>query len=406
MIRSKLLSLRISLISLVALVVATSMLRGQKDLGSVGVRPDLEVIPVVVRSSDQQALNVLKTAMTAHGLYRVANSMEEASFAFEVTPLPGARARLKITSGIPEQQLAEQIVAGSSVRNAVLKAIDVAIGRTSKLRGFFGGKFAYVGGQNGASEIFVRDVLFGEGLKVSNDRADAVLPRWSPDGRYVVYTTYATGLPNIRRIDLSTKSWKTLAAFEGTNVSPRYSPDGAKLAMILTGKGGQDLYVGNSEGKQLRNIVKSSALEASPCWSPDSGRIIYASDRSGAPQLYLTSAYGGTSSRLPTNISGYCSEPDWNPVDADLVAFTIAVGSPVRYQVALYSFSQRKAWQLTNESGDALEPNWLSDGRHLVYTWKKANSRRIVLFDTKSLNRFALSPSAIGDAYQADFLAP
>ena len=404
MILTKLLSLRILLSSIVTIVAATSIGLAQKDIGRTGVRPDLQVIPVVVRSSDDQAMGILRTTMTAHGAYRIVSSMQEASFAFEIRPLPGSRASLKITSGVPEQQLAEQIVAGSSARNAVLKAVDVAIQRTSQLPGFFAGKFVYVGEQNGVSEIYVRDALFGEGLRISNDQTEAVLPRWSPDGRYVAYTTYASGFPNIRRIDLSTKSWDTLAAFEGTNVSPRYSPDGTRLAMILTGNGGQDLYVGNSEGKQLRNIVKSKALETAPCWSPDSSRLVFASDRSGGPQLYMTSARGSSMSRIPTNISGYCSEPDWNPANSDLIAFTIAVGDS--YQVALYSFSQRKAWSLTSESGDALEPKWLSDGRHLVYTWKKANSRRIVLFDTESQSRYVLSPSAIGNAYQADFLAP
>ena len=40
--------------------------------------------------------------------------------------------------------------------------------------------------------------------------------------------------------------------------------------------------------------------------------------------------------RVNTRMSGYCSEPAWNPYDANKIAFTAAVGKG--FQVAVYDF--------------------------------------------------------------------
>ncbi len=370
--------------------------------GTVGVFK--EVIPVVVRSQDANALNILKTAFSVHGKYRVATSMQEASFAIQIDPIGSSHSTLRIFSGIPEQQQFSTNVQGTSSRNSILKAMDLAIRKTSGMTGFFAGKIAYVGTNGNAMEIYARDFLFGEGKKYTNDHVEAIRPRWSPDGNYIVYTSYLSGFPNIHRIDLRQQSWKVMAKFKGTNRSARYSPDGSRLAMVLTGPGGADIYVGTDLAKGLDRVVNSKNDESEPCRSPDGRDLVFASGRNGNVGLYRGSAFGGQYSHIPTQISGYCAEPDWNPVDADQIAFTVRVGSG--FQIASYRFSQRKSEFLTNERGDALQPCWLNDGRHLLYTWRTGSTQRIVLFDTVTKKRSVLSPASLGNVSQASFLPP
>ncbi len=174
--------------------------------------------------------------------------------------------------------------------------------------------------------------------------------------------------------------------------------------MVLTGPGNADIYVGSSLAKGLKRIVNSDGLEATPCWSRDGREIIFASDRNGGLALYRGSAAGGRFSHIPTQISGYCAEPDWNHADPDLIAFTVGVGN--RFQVATYRFSTRKSEFLTNERGDGLQPCWLNDGRHLIYTSRNGSDERIVLFDTVTKKRSVLSPAGLGKVNQASFLPP
>jgi TolB protein len=376
----------------------------QRDIGPGYIKGTRETIPVVVRSRDAKALNILKTAFSAHGKYRLVASMQEASFAIQVDPIGTSHSALRITSGVPEQQLHSANAQGASTRNSILKAVDMAIRKTSGLEGFFSGKIAYVGEVGRSMEIYWRDVLFGEGVKLTNHNVEALRPRWSPDGNYIVYTSYYSGFPNIRRIDLRGQRSEALVNLKGANTSARYSPDGSRLSMTLTGRGNADIYVGNSQAKSLVAVVKSRHLESASCWSPDGREIVFVSDSSGGNQLYRGSASGGSYNRIPTNISGNCAEPDWNPKNPDQIAFTIAQGDG--FQIASYSFSQRKSVTLTRESGHALQPCWLNDGRHMLYTSRNGASERIVLFDTVSGKRTVLSPASLGKVSQPSFLPP
>ena len=377
---------------------------GQRDLGVYEVNVQRDVIPVVVRSQDGKALKILETAFSVHGRYQVAGSMQKASFAVQVDPVGLNHSTLKIFSGIPERLQFSTQVQGESRRNSVLKAIDLAIWKTSGMQGFFGGKIAYVGEVGRGMEIYYRDFLFGEGKRLTSHGVEAVRPRWSPSGDYIVYTSYLSGFPNIRLLDLRGQRSEVIVDFKGTNTSARYSPDGSRMAMVLTGPGNADIYVGSNLAKGLKRVFNSDGLEATPCWSRDGRELIFASDRNGGLALYRGSASGGRFSHIPTQISGYCAEPDWNHVDPDLIAFTVGVND--RFQIATYRFSTRKSEFLTNERGDAIQPCWLNDGRHLLYTSRNGSDERIVLFDTISKRRSVLSPANLGKVSQASFLPP
>ena len=394
----------IRLIAFSATLILGPTAVAQRDIGVGEVNVQRDVVPVVTRSQDGEALNILMTAFSIHGRYRVTNSMQEASFAIQVDPVGSNHSTLKIFSGIPERLQYTTQVRGESPRNSVLKAVDLAIYKTSGMRGFFGGKIAYVGEVGRGMEIYYRDFLFGEGKRLTSHGVEAVRPRWSPDGNYIVYTSYLSGFPNIRRIDIRGQRSEVMVDFKGTNSSARYSPDGTRLAMVLTGPGNADIYVGSSLAKGLKRIVNSNGLEATPCWSHDGREIIFASDRNGGLALYRGSAAGGQFSHIPTQISGYCAEPDWNHTDSDLIAFTVGVGN--RFQVATYRFSTRKSEFLTNERGDGIQPCWLNDGRHLIYTSRNGIDERIVLLDTVTKKRSILSPAGLGKINQASFLPP
>jgi len=393
-------SLRLS--SVFAALLALPALAQDIDIGKQAVRPDLETIPVVLRSESEEARRLLQTAVAAHGGYRRAPSMERASYAIAIEPLGASGARLSVSSGIPEQTLHAETVAGASRRQAILRAIDKAILRTSGRPGFFAGRLAFVAERSGAPEIYVGDFLFGEVAQLTRDGAQAVRPRWSPDGRRIVYTSYLSGFPDIYELDLEANARRPLVSFEGTNMGARFSPDGSRLAMILTGEGSADLWVGNAQARQLRRVAATEGLEAAPCWSPEGSRLAVASDMSGGVQLYLAAAEGGPLRRIRTDISGYCSEPDWSAADPNKLLFTAAMGEG--YQIAVYDFQRGESQWMTSESGDAIEGHWLPDGRHFLYTVRRPNSKRIALFDTVTRRRTILSPDYLGAVSQASYL--
>jgi len=373
--------------------------------GEITERVDVKVIPVRIEAGAPELQRLAAVAFSTHGAFRVdAGAGAAYTLRFEVAG-PNA-VRVRIATGNPPRVLNEQVANGRSLRNALLKAADAAVLYLTKAPGFFAGRLTFISERTGASEVYTSDLFFSEVLQLTNDRSQAVMPRWSPDGRKILYTGYfRSGFPDIYLIDTATMNREVFVSVKGTNTGARFSPDGTRVAMILSGQGNPELYVSNAQGRQIRRLTRTERqIEATPTWSPDGRRIVVASDAlaTGKPQLFLISAQGGAMQRIPTNISGYCAEPDWNHANPDLLAFTVASGRG--FQIAVYSFKERKSRVVTRAAGDGIEPCWLNDGRHLLYTERTATSQRVHILDTVTGRSTPLSPPSMGKTYQANFV--
>jgi hypothetical protein len=101
----------------------------------------------------------------------------------------------------------------------------------------------------------------------------------------------------------------------------------------------------------------------------------------------------------------YCAEPDWSRADPKKIVFTAGVGKG--YQSAVYDMAAGgHAKIVTKAPMDAVEPVWCADGRHIVVTFRNATSRALYLVDTESGKATRLSPTALGNAWNASYLAP
>lgn len=393
--------LRVFLFSMIGLLPALA----QRDIGTVDVIAENKTVPIRVSANVPELNQLALQAFNAHGRYRLAAS----GFAYDIrfAQVTANQVRVDITRGSGGGAVHSETVTGTDQRNALLRAADVAVERTNGvgLRGFFASKLAFIGERTGRKEVYTSDLFFGDVKQLTRDNAQALTPRWSPDGSRIVYTSYfRSGFPDIFQIDLKTYQRSTFVSFKGTNSGARFSPDGRQVAMVLSGEGNAEIYVGNAQGKQIRRMTRTDAVEASPSFSPDGTRLVFTSDAAGGPQLYLMSVAGGGMQRIPTNISGYCAEPDWNRVDPNKIAFTIRIGRG--YQVAVYDFAKRASAQASRAPFDGIEPSWLPDGRHLVYTARDRNTSRLCILDTETGKSTPLSPTNFGPTLQGSVWLP
>jgi TolB protein len=369
-----------------------------RDIGRIDVVVDSKTIPVRV-SGDTPELNSLALeAFGSHGRYRLVAYGYTYDIRFSEAG-PG-QVRVDVTRGIGDS-VASEVVSGATERQALFRAADVAVERTNGLglKGFFDSRLVCVGLRTGHKELYVGDLYFGGVRQVTNDRSDLMTPRWSPDGTRILYTSfYHSGFPDIFLIDLATYQRTTFASFRGTNSGAHFSPDGQRVAMVLSGEGNPEIYVSNAQGRMISRRTRYDSVKSSPCWSPDGTRIVFASQP--GPQLYVISAAGGPMRRITYDISSYCAEPDWSRAAPDKIAFTIRVGS--RYQIAVYDFSTGQSTQVSHAPFDGVEPCWLEDGRHLVYTARDAYRSRICILDTETGKSTPVSPASFGQTLQAN----
>ncbi len=374
------------------------------DLGELNRKADsIPVYPIVVSSSTPEIVQLANAAFRLHGGFRLTNDPNEAVFTFRFNRIGPNRVELAIESGRPAQLQFRQEVLSDDASKAILKACDLAVEKTLGLPGFFAGKLAFVSERGAWKEIFVGDLFFQKTQQITHDKHHSVLPHWSPDGRSLVYTGYyLSEFPDLFLVDLQTKRRRPFAAYQGTNTGAVYSPSGKQVAMILSSTGNAELYVADAQGKNPKRLTRTKALEASPTWSPDGRKLIFTSDRLGGPQLFEMNLIDRSTRRLPTNLSRYCAEGTWNPVYAPIIAFTAAVSKS--FQIALFDYKEGKARFITQGPGDCLEPCWLNDGRHLIFTRRKNKTEQLFILDTWTGKEVPLHNPSFGHSCQASFV--
>lgn len=375
----------------------------QRDIGYVDVVAEKNTVPIRVSANTPELNALALQAFGAHGRYRVAAS----GFAYDIkfAQMTATQVRVDITKGSAGTPFSSDIATGTSARHALLRAADIAVVKTNGLglKGFFTAQLAFIGERTGKKEVYTSDLFFGGAKQITRDNALALMPRWSPNGAQLVYTSfYKSGFPDIFQIDLSTYQRNSLVSFKGTNSGARYSPNGQQIAMVLTGEGTPEIYVSNSQGRQVSRKTRSDAVKSSPCFSPDGSRIVFAMEP--GPQLYVMSAGGGSSSRVTSGASGYCAEPDWSRADPNKIAFTLRVGR--NYQIGVLDLAKKASEQVSKAPFDGIEPCWLDDGRHLVYTARTAAVSRICILDTVTGKSVPVSPTSIGTVMQANVRTP
>lgn len=260
-------------------------------------------------------------------------------------------------------------------------------------------KIAFVLSRGGVKEVAVVDYDGHNARQLTTDKTISVRPRWSPNGRKLIYTSYKSRFPDVMEVELYTGLRRRLASFPGLNTGAVFSPDGLSIALTLSKDGNPELYTMDAQGGGFRRLTHTRGAESSPTWSSDGQNIAYVSDDRGSPQIYMISKDGGEPTRLTVSPS-YNTEPDWSrPPTGSNVPPMIAVTSRVggKFQIGLYDSGTREVRPVVADDADNEDPSWSSDGRHLVFSKTRRWRSRLYLLDVLTGEQVEL-PAIEGDA--------
>ncbi|MFI5302477.1 MAG: TolB family protein, partial [Polyangiales bacterium] len=143
-------------------------------------------------------------------------------------------------------------------------------------------------------------------------------PSVSPDGRQVVFTINGKGTTSLGIADVDVDGAGTLgpvrellhSATYAQVYTPRWSPDGKTIVFSAWHKGGyRDIQTIDVATRAVKDITHDRALDTGPVYSPDGGTIYFSSDRTGIANLY---AYDVATKALKqvTNLVNGAYQPD------------------------------------------------------------------------------------------------
>lgn len=168
-----------------------------------------------------------------------------------------------------------------------------------------------LGGLDGNPDIHVLDMTSRQTKRLTTHRAIDTEGTWSPDGRYIYFTSDRSGGPQVYRIEANGGSVERIT-FEGSyNARPRLSPDGLKLATVYNDRGNFRIAVMNLEQKDVL-IVSTGQQDESPSFAPNSDSLIYATRQRGDGVLETVSADGLIRQKMESG-RGDVREPVWSP---------------------------------------------------------------------------------------------
>jgi serine/threonine protein kinase len=217
-----------------------------------------------------------------------------------------------------------------------------------------GYRIAYWGVRdNTQRDIWTIPVAGGEPVPVTNDAHEDGSPVWSPEGKYLYYSSNRNGRLGIWRVAIDELSGKTLGepelvptqssyshelsisadgrrlvytarsemanifrvAFDakrgvvagspvqvtfaaGRALNFSVSPDGQSVAYYTYGDPQFDIFVSKVDGSSTQQVTNDEPRDWSPRWSPDGSRLAFFSNRTGKYEIWTVSPDGSDRRQL------------------------------------------------------------------------------------------------------------
>ena len=197
----------------------------------------------------------------------------------------------------------------------------------------------------------------------------------SPDGQQIVFDL----LGDLYSLPITGGKATRLTHGMAYDVQPRFSPDGKKVVFVSDRSGGENLWIMNADGKDTTALTTGNGNQyISPVYSPD-GKYVVTSRSGGtfgAAKLYMYHVDGGKGVALTATPApppalkmlgaAFGKDPRYTWFAARTGDWQYNAVGP-QYQLYVWDRETGRTSQMSTRGGSAFRPALSSDGKYLVY---------------------------------------
>ena len=247
----------------------------------------------------------------------------------------------------------------------------------------FGSKMVFVSSRTGSKEIYMCDFDGQNIVQLTASKSISLTPAVSADGKYLAWTDYTSGRPDLYIRNLADKTTKSVGR-PGVNIAPAWRSGTNEVATTLSLDGDQEIYLIRPDGKLSRRLTFSRGIDVSPTFSPDGSKMAFVSQRSGMPQIFVQEVEGGTARRV-TFSGNYNTQPSWSPV-GDKIAYS-SLQKNGEINIFIINVDGSGLLQLTSGSRYNEYPSWSPDGSMITFTSTRLGERKLFVMNADGTNQ-------------------
>jgi Tol biopolymer transport system component len=202
---------------------------------------------------------------------------------------------------------------------------------------------------------------------LTDGSANDGLPRWTRDGRSVIFSSNRSGTWQLWQVPADGGRPKRLRTNACNESQADLSPNGRTLAFLSDCGGPQSLWLMDLEDGTSRLVVRHGrrSVLGNPHWNRDARRIVFSSNHQVGHQIFVVDIISGGTQRLSGLLSGGC-EPHFSPDGRRVVHVTRGHHRPTSrlVETELASGAQKTLveWPALN-----YDPVYSPDGAELAF---------------------------------------
>ncbi|RME08633.1 MAG: hypothetical protein D6803_00690 [Anaerolineae bacterium] len=247
--------------------------------------------------------------------------------------------------------------------------------------------------------LYIFDPETGDVTPMDVRIANAILPRWSPDGNSVLFAVPEVW--NLYSVLADGSQLTRITDFRSNNAD--WSPDGTRIVFQSDHQNEPedtpDIYILDLVSGEVTEILDDPpSVDFNPRWSPDGSRILFISNRNGSFDIY-TMSVDGTDIVQVTDSKEQERSADWSP-DGSRIVFSYSPGGPVANIYIINADGDvNSVVRLTDGNASDNYPTWSPDGQQVVFSSNRSGNWDLWVINADGSGLTQLTDDAFYDGY-------